>query len=321
MFKLFNEITLRGVDGISCIKINPWKQEVLALSTWNGFVDCYDIFINERINRINLDCPMLAVEWISVNDIASAGADGIVYINGTQIGFHNAPISSLAFSISTQILASGSYDGIVKFWNTKTKKFITEFVTDDKIYCMAPSPPSEIVCGCGENRMIHIDCQTNVSTNEKTLMHGYNTRSIAACESMTAVSVVQGRIAVINRNNSSKTYAFKAHLNEPKNDTYESTKTVYPVNTIAFQPNTDFLASGGTDGAIYIWDVKIKRKVQSLCDVNDKLFQTSVSSLSFSSDGMYLAAAISYCFEHGPIEHAPDRLVIYRKDDIVRNSK
>ena len=88
------------LTGISCIKINPWNSILLAASTWNGFVDIYNIKTRNRSERTNLKCPQLAVEWISSNNYASGGADGIVYINGVQIGFHDSPISSLAFSVN-----------------------------------------------------------------------------------------------------------------------------------------------------------------------------------------------------------------------------
>ena len=91
-----------------------------------------------------------------------------------------------------------------------------------------------------------------------------------------------------------------------------SQKIVYPVNALCFQPKTDYLATGGTDGVVYIWDVKKKRKLQSLMDDEKGVpFGTSISSISFSNDGNTLAVAVSYCFENGPIEHEPDRLIIY----------
>lgn len=316
-FHFSAEIELQDVDGISCIKINPWNSILLAASTWNGFVDIYNIKTRNRSERTNLKCPQLAVEWISSNNYASGGADGIVYINGVQIGFHDSPISSLAFSVNNQILASGSYDGVVKFWNSRSNECVFKLTTDDKIYCMASAPPNNIVCGCLESRIISLNCKTFGDEIIKTMTHGYNTRQITACESAIATSVVQGRIAVVSLNDLSNKYAFKAHLSEPKGESNPqmsdiSLKCVYPVNALCFQPGTDYLASGGSDGYVHIWNVKIKRKLQTLMDEeNGAPFNTSISSISFSNNGDTLAVAVSYCFENGPISHAPDRLIIY----------
>lgn len=316
-FHFSGEIELQDVDGISRIQINPWNPSILAISTWNGFIDIYNINSRSRAQRTNLKCPQLAVEWISANDYASGGADGIVYVNGVQIGFHDSPISSLAFSVKNHILASGSYDGVVKFWNPKTSELIFEFTTDDKIFCMAAAAPNNIVCGCLESRVISLDCITFKDELVKTMTHGYNTRQITACESAIATSVVQGRIAIVNLNDQANKYAFKAHLSEPKGESALqmseiSPKCVYPVNALCFQPGTDFLASGGTDGVVHIWDIKKKRKLQTLMDEENGIpFNTSISSISFSNNGDTLAVAVSYCFENGPVQHAPDRLIIY----------
>lgn len=316
-FHFSGEIELQEVDGISCIQINPWNPGILLLSTWNGFIDIYDINSRALNERIRLNCPQLAVEWISANSYASGGADGIVYINGVQIGYHNSPISSLAFSAKNYILASGSYDGVVKFWNSRNNELITEFATNDKIYCMAAAPPNNIVCGCLESRVISLNCTTFKYEFVKTMTHDYHTRQIAACESAIATSVVEGRIGIVDLKDPTNKYAFKAHLSESKGESgfqmsEASQKIVYPVNALCFQPKTDYLATGGTDGVVYIWDVKKKRKLQSLLDDEKGVpFGTSISSISFSNDGNTLAVAVSYCFENGPIEHEPDRLIIY----------
>lgn len=315
-FHIAGEIELDDVDGISCIRLNPWNSEFLAISTWNGFIVIYNINSKTQKSRSNLHCPQLAVEWVAANSYASAGADGIVYINDDQIGYHNSPISSLAFSAKNHILASGSYDGVVKLWNTRTNQFIFEFSTDDKIYCMAAASPNKIVCGCLENQVFCLDCNTHKYEFIKTINHGYNTRQIAAYKSIIATSVVQGRVSIVNLKDQKDKYAFKAHISESKGKSAfqmnDSSKTIYPVNALCFQPTTNYLATGGTDGVVHIWDIENRIKRQTLNDEEKEMpFETSISSISFSNDGNILAVAVSYCFEQGPIEHPPDRLIIY----------
>lgn len=96
-----------------------------------------------------------------------------------------------------------------------------------------------------------------------------------------------------------KKYAFKCHRTKE-----EGVETLYPVNAISFHPFGTF-ATGGSDKIVNIWDGFQKKRLVSFTP-----YPTSVSSLSFNSNGTQLAIGSSYCFEKGEQEHPKDSIYI-----------
>ena len=291
--------------GISCCRVNPWNSEQVAISTWAGTVEIYSTSTGRRINVHRLQSPQLAVEWINKSTCASGGADGILYFNGVQIGSHSGPISCL--SLVGQHLISGSFDRTVKVWDIKSRSIVTEYTElSTKVLRIANDGKSKVYVACTERTIFWFDL-TNVERSDtmQTPIQ-YQTRSIAANATYLATGTYEGRVAVDPVGDRRRqTFAFKAHVG------HEEVKVCYPVNAMEFKQDTNYLATGGSDGNVAIWDVESQCVQQILGDENDRPFDTSISSLSFASDGSLLAAAVSYCFEHGQCEHPPDRLVIY----------
>lgn len=98
-----------------------------------------------------------------------------------------------------------------------------------------------------------------------------------------------------------KKFAFKCHRSTG-NDGYE---IIHPVNGISFHPTHGTFATGGSDGYVSIWDPFHKKRI---CQLHR--FPTSISSLSFSSDGSMLAIASSYQYEENEKESPPDTIFI-----------
>lgn len=81
-------------------------------------------------------------------------------------------------------------------------------------------------------------------------------------------------------------------------------KIVYPVNCIAFHPRFDStFATGGCDGAVFIWDGGNKKKLTTIPS-----FATSISSIAFNHDGSEMAIASSYTHEEGDRAHPQDEI-------------
>jgi cell cycle arrest protein BUB3 len=56
-------------------------------------------------------------------------------------------------------------------------------------------------------------------------------------------------------------------------------------------------ASGGGDGVVNVWDGFNKKRLRQYSK-----YPSSIASMSFNSDGTYLAIASSYTFEEGEKE-------------------
>lgn len=146
------------------------------------------------------------------------------------------------------------------------------------------------------------------------------------------LSSIEGRVAVEYLDPSpevqKKKYAFKCHRNK---DAASGIEIIYPVNAISFHNGYNTFATGGTkifccwkhffnilieffsgsDGYVNIWDGFNKKR---LCQFHK--YPTSISSLSFSPDGTYLAIASSFLHETEDIRDIPpDSIYIRRVTD------
>ena len=123
----------------------------------------------------------------------------------------------------------------------------------------------------------------------------FMTRAVACMPSDEgyASSSIEGRVAVEwfdpSPESQARKYAFKCHR-QPVDDV----DVVYPVNALAFHPLHGTFATGGGDGVVAIWDAVAKRRIR----IYPKL-ASGVAAASFSSNGKYLATAISPGFEDG----------------------
>ena len=68
-----------------------------------------------------------------------------------------------------------------------------------------------------------------------------------------------------------------------------------------------FIATGGCDGHVYVWDGLKKKRVCSL-----RRYPTSIAALAFSQNGDALAVAASYTYENGDVAHPSDQVYIRR---------
>ena len=80
----------------------------------------------------------------------------------------------------------------------------------------------------------------------------------------------------------------------------------------AITPRKPCLVTGGSDGNVFFWDYKSKKRVSQIHS-----FPSSISSLAFNHDGSYLAIASSYLFENGKQE---EYRFVFVRQRVVRAS-
>lgn len=258
------------------------------------------------VQRYDLKCPQLAVEWVGINICTSGGADGVLYFNGMKVGEHSGPISCLSYLPG--YLVSGSWDKTVKVWDVKSRVALLDYVLENKVLGIANDGTSRVFCACTERTIVSFDTEKpQQSPITRSTPITYQTRSVAANDGYLAIGFCEGRIVIESLYEEDSTFhAFKAHIADS-----DGMKIVYPVNALAFQPGTNYILTGGSDGNVVLINMETQRIMQPLKDENNEQFDTSISSVSFSKDGKMLAVAVSYCWENGAAEHPADRLVIY----------
>lgn len=123
-----------------------------------------------------------------------------------------------------------------------------------------------------------------------------------------ASSSIEGRVAVEwfdpSAESQARKYAFKCHR-QASGDV----DVVYPVNSLAFHPIHGTFASGGGDGVVALWDGIAKRRIRQY-----QKYPSSVAAVGFSSDGKYLAIAISPGYEDGKEDFVDGTVKIYVRE-------
>ncbi|KAF2396676.1 cell cycle arrest protein BUB3 [Trichodelitschia bisporula] len=320
------ELTDPPRDAISALKFAPNDANKLLVSSWDRNVYLYDTHDGEsgRLTRtFEHPAPVLDVCFgQDDNEAFTAGLDWNVRRINLETGeleflsSHTAGVKSVAYSSTTKLLISGSWDCTLHVHS----------LSDDRsahTTCTVPLPskpfsismtPTKVVVAMA-NRAVYIyDLKSlallcshaNSTDNTQNIVEieplqrresamKFMTRAIACMpnDSGWAASTIEGRIAVEwfdpSETSQARKYAFKCHR-----QTVDGVDVVYPVNALAFHPIHGTFVSGGGDGVVAVWDGVAKRRIRQY-----QRFPTSVAALAFSANGKYLAVAVSPGFEDG----------------------
>lgn len=223
----------------------------------------------------------------------------------TVISTHDAGVKSVLYARSQKILISASWDSTLHIHHlSKPSEPRITMSLPNKPFSLSLTATKLVVAMA--SRALHIYTLSNLASasaagdiepwqrRESSLK--FMTRAVACMpnDAGYASSSIEGRVAVEwfdpSASSQSRKYAFKCH----RQASPEGIDVVYPVNALAFHPVHGTFASGGGDGFVALWDGVAKRRIRQY-----QRYATSVSALSFSSDGKYLAVAVSPGFEDG----------------------
>ena len=237
---------------------------------------------------------------------------GVPSSSHTVLSTHDAGVRSVVFSKEHALVVSASWDSTLHVHPAETASWAPAVISlPSKPFSLSVSDTKLVVAMASrvfyiyELETLATHCAQSSAPSPDTLeitpwQHResslkFMTRAVACMPNGDgyASSSIEGRVAVEwfdpSEESQARKYAFKCHR-QP----VEGVDVVYPVNALAFHPIHGTFASGGGDGVVAIWDGIAKRRIR----IYPK-YASSVAAMSFSSNGKYLAVAISPGFEDG----------------------
>lgn len=225
--------------------------------------------------------------------LATAGKDGKTRIwnlsdkqktQTTQFKGHQSDVNTLSISRDGRTrMASGDNNGFVRLWDLSTNKQIgKEFKADNRgrVLSITFSPDSKFLISGGEDGIAKIwDLSGQLVRPLKEKQGNYFISSLSFSS--------DGKyIAITGSNQTPKIWSWDGEKIAQKIATLEGHKDL--VYQVSFHPKQELIATGAWDGTIGLWKLSDNKVNKIKIWSGD---QGKIRSLSFSSDGKYLATA------------------------------
>ncbi|KAL1869771.1 mitotic spindle checkpoint protein Bub3 [Paecilomyces lecythidis] len=328
-------VTSPPTDAISALKFSPEPDSTrIVVSSWDKNVYLYDlrdengnVGEGKLLHKFEHRAPVLDVCFgADENEIYTASLDWAVRrINAstsepTVLSHHEAGVKSVVYSKEHSLLISASWDSTLHVHRTNADSEPATIPLPSKPFSLSLTPTKLVVAMA--SRALHIyDLKSLALLSDEADQPPPNkveiepwqrresslkfmTRAVACMpnDAGYASSSIEGRVAVEwfdpSPESQARKYAFKCHR-----QTQDDVDVVYPVNALAFHPVHGTFASGGGDGVVALWDGIAKRRIRQY-----QKYPASIAALSFSSNGKYLAIAVSPGFEDGK-EDVPEGVI------------
>ncbi len=185
---------------------------------------------------------------------------------------HTASVESVAYSPDGQLLATGSEDGTVKVWDTRTGQLLFPLLGNtSSVYSITFSADGKrLATGNGDGSVRVYDA--NSGDLLLRLDHPLSVRSVAfSPDGQWLASGCSDETVRVWDLLTGKLLPLSGH-------------TGY-VSSVAFSPDGKRLASGGLDGTVRLWDTRGGKLLLALPGHSDR-----VQSVAFSPDGLHLAS-------------------------------
>ncbi|KAG9246331.1 WD40-repeat-containing domain protein [Calycina marina] len=202
----------------------------------------------------------------------------------TDLKGHTAAIVKVAFNpVKEAELCSVSIDGVVKFWDVKLRKATNNITGLGEAVSMAWCPDGESVVVGSKDNTLHILSPTN-SIPLASHKQDMQTQHIAFCWSTKRIFVTtgEGKIRILFYP------GFEPAIHIP----YDSQKEFMlnghtsTCTAVELQPTGRYLATGGADSIIALWDT-----ADWICQRTLPHLDGSVLGISFSFDGSYIVGS------------------------------
>jgi len=304
------EVADPPTDSISSLAFSP-QADYLAVGSWDNNVRIYEVGSNGQTQGKAMyahQAPVLSVCWSKDgNKVLSGGADNagrmfdITTGQSQQVAQHDAPIKVVKWIESPQggILATGSWDKTLKYWDMRTPNPVSTVQLPERCYSFDVQYPLMVV-GTAE-RHIQIFNLSNPTTAYKTIQSPlkWQTRVVSCFTSSAnsgfAIGSIEGRVAIqyVDEKDSNDNFSFKCHRRDSSPNTKDQA-LVYAVNDISFHPVHGTFSTCGSDGVIHFWDKDARTRL--------KTFErplAPITSTAFNRTGTIFAYSVSYDWHKG----------------------
>lgn len=272
--------------------------KVLASGSWDNTVGLWDAVTGEKLDTLpgdsgsvfsvafSPDNKMLAssswdgrVKLWDVSQALEIANSGSVYslVTGAELispSRQYSPVYSVAFSTDSKKLASGTWDGTVKLWDTATgAELITLSGHSDNVHSVAFSPDDKMLASGswdGTVKLWNVDTGSELATFAEELGPVYSV-AFSPDGKLLASGGWDGTIRIWDMITGDYLNTWKGHSGS--------------VYSVAFSPDSRLLASGHSQWKIKLWDVGTGTELTTLSEHSGPVY-----SVAFSPDGKVLAS-------------------------------
>lgn len=294
-------------DSISSLSFSP-VAELLAVSSWDKKVRIYEVQNSGQTAGKALyehEGPVLYTSWMKDGSkLASGGADKAARLfdlgsqQTTQIAAHDQPIRCCEFIEvnGQQILATGSWDKTVKYWDLRQQSPIATLQLPERCYSMSVRDQLMVVATAERHIcVINLSNPTQIFKQTQSPLK-FQTRVVSCFIKGNgyAVGSVEGRCAIqyVEDKDASLNFSFKCHRDT--NNAPANASNVYAVNDISFHPQHGTFSTAGSDGTFHFWDKDSKHRLKGFTSVGG-----TIPCTTFNRTGDIFAYAVSYDWSKG----------------------
>ncbi|KAL1909964.1 hypothetical protein Sste5344_004153 [Sporothrix stenoceras] len=234
------------------------------------------------------------IAWNPLSSLVATGSrnpDKPVVRQSTELKGHTATIEKVAFNpIKDAELCSVSADGVVKFWDVRTKTCTNEVRVSGEASTLVWAPDGDflIVGGkekgsIGSSKLFILDRTQSTPAAVKTMP--VRTNDLAFCWSSKRVFVAtgDGRTRILSFPDLEPVLKVNYPVAEGESDEFSLKGHSAECLSVALSPTGRTLATGGTDAIIALWDT-----TKWTCQRTITTMAGPVRCLSFSWDGNYI---------------------------------